>query len=57
MKVGDRFVLRHLGDEVVFTRHLGNGVVEVAWWPKCETHMKVRYPDRSLIAIAQREAS
>ena len=57
MKIGDRFVLRHLGDEVVLTRHLGEGVVEVAWWPKCETHMKVRHPQRSLIEIAQREAS
>jgi hypothetical protein len=56
VKVGDRFVLRHLGDEVVPTRHLGKGRVEVAFWPKCVTHLIVT-AEKSLIAIAQREAS
>jgi hypothetical protein len=56
VKIGDRFVLRHLGDEVVFTRHIAPGRVEVAFWPRCTTHLIVN-PDKSLIQIAQREAS
>jgi hypothetical protein len=53
---GDRFVLRHLGDEVVFTRHIAPGRVEVAFWPRCKTRLIVN-PDKSLIQIAQRGES
>jgi hypothetical protein len=47
---GDRFVLRHLGDEVVFTRHLSEGRVVVSFWPKCQTHLIVT-ADKSLIPV------
>lgn len=56
MTPGDRFVLRHLGDEVVFTRHLDKGRVEVAFWPQCRTHLIVN-AEKSLIPIAQRGGS
>lgn len=49
---GDRFVLRHLGDEVVFTRHIAPGRVEVAFWPRCRAHLIVN-PDKSLILVGR----
>ena len=50
MKIGDRFVLRHLGDEVVLTRFIGNGRVEVAFYPRLTTRLIVT-ADKSLIAV------
>ena len=50
MKIGDRFVLRHLGDEVVLTRFIGEGRVEVAFWPRLRARLIVN-AGKSLIAV------
>jgi hypothetical protein len=50
VKIGDRFVLRHLGDEVVLTRFIGEGRVEVAFWPRMRARLIVN-AQRSLIAV------
>jgi hypothetical protein len=50
MKIGDRFVLRHLGDEVVLTRFIGDGRVVVAFWPECRTHLIVT-AEKSLVPV------
>jgi hypothetical protein len=50
MSVGDRFVLRHLGDEVVLTRFIGEGRVVVSFWPQCRTHLIVT-AEKSLISV------
>ena len=50
MKVGDRFVLRHLGDEVQLTKVLGGGKVEVAFLPRLRSRLIVT-ADKSLIPV------
>ena len=50
MKIGDRFVLRHLGDEVVLTRFIGEGRVEVAFWPRLRARLIVNAA-KSLIPL------
>jgi hypothetical protein len=51
MKIGDRFVLRHLGDEVVLTRFIGEGRVVVSFWPLYQTHLIVTAA-KSLVAVS-----
>ena len=50
MKIGDRFVLRHLGDEVVLTEFKGEGRVVVLFWPECVVDLIVT-AEKSLIAV------
>ena len=51
MRIGDRFVLRHLGDEVVLTRFIGDGRVVVSFWPECRTHLIVTAA-KSLVPVS-----